>query len=162
MLTTLTTYKYCLPQGSPASPITANLVLRDFDDQINNFAKNNRAFYSRFGDDILISANKPVDNTFITIKTTLRKHGLKINESKNYYFDTFQKRKSVLGLIINKKLNIPKKERKLIRAMIFNLKEKEMKDPEKLIQSIKGKLIQVKILHPNLADKMAKQIENFN
>jgi len=28
-------------------------------------------------------------------------------------------------------------------------------------QTIRGKLIQIKELHPNLADKMAKQIENF-
>lgn len=59
-LTQLTTYKGCLPQGTPTASMVANLVLAHrIGERLNNFAINNNIFFSTFIDDLTFSS--PID-----------------------------------------------------------------------------------------------------
>jgi hypothetical protein len=55
VLAHLCTFNGTLPQGSPTSPLLANLVCRGLDRDLMNIAKRHRAIYTRYADDITFS-----------------------------------------------------------------------------------------------------------
>lgn len=62
LLTTLTTHGGCLPQGWKTSGYLANLVFWDKEPQLVNDLENLGFSYSRFMDDITVSASRSIDN----------------------------------------------------------------------------------------------------
>lgn len=56
ILTKLTTYHSCLPQGAPSSPVIGNLVLKDTCHELFQFAKANRITFTSFLDDLTFSS----------------------------------------------------------------------------------------------------------
>lgn len=55
-LTELCTYRGCLPQGGPTSPMLSNLVLREFDAVVQEQALKEDVIYTRYADDLTFSA----------------------------------------------------------------------------------------------------------
>jgi len=47
----------CLPIGAPSSPMLSNLILKRLDEHWHQQAENHQAVYTRYSDDIFISAN---------------------------------------------------------------------------------------------------------
>jgi len=125
----LCTIDGCLPQGAPTSPVLSNMICRSLDRQLRRLARLHRADYSRYADDITFSfyAPEPFVNESIVIfkagsgnyfssagdilKKIIAKNKFSINESKTRLQDRFE-RQTVTGLVVNKKLNVP---RSLIR-----------------------------------------------
>lgn len=122
-----------LPQGAPTSPIVTELITRILDLRIQKIAKDNRCSYSRYADDLTFSTNKKVfpeeiarvteeGNWAIGYKLLNKIHnsGFIINQTKTrmHYCDS---RQEATGLIINKKVNIPKEYSKKVRSMCHSL-----------------------------------------
>lgn len=122
-------YDGVLPQGSPASPIISNYVCRRLDSELLMFARKHKMNYSRYADDITFSTNKKClfpefgeikDNQFLMsegLKAIIENNGFVINESKTRYA-LRNNRQDVTGLIVNDKVNVPRKYVKRIRAML--------------------------------------------
>ena len=51
-------FENALPQGSPCSPVIAELIARILDIRLVRLAKRNRLFYSRYADDLTFSTNQ--------------------------------------------------------------------------------------------------------
>jgi RNA-directed DNA polymerase len=120
----LCTLKGVLPQGSPASPILSNIVSRRLDYHINSIcSKLPTAIYSRYVDDITISCDYNLfDSDFIAkMEQLILDEGFFVNVKKTR-LQTDTQRQEVTGLIVNEKLNIPRKKVKLIRSMLYNWK----------------------------------------
>ncbi len=111
-------YDRKLPQGSPCSPVIANLIARILDVRLVKVAKKYGCTYTRYADDITFSTRKKVFPSSIvesvndkdvvlgtSITREIRKCDFKINHKKTrvQFKDS---RQDVTGLIVNKKVNI--------------------------------------------------------
>jgi RNA-directed DNA polymerase len=111
VLTQLTTYKGCLQQGPPTSPIIANLVFVNTGNKLQEVIKDRSITFTSFYDDLSFSSKK--DFKFITrnILEIVKSDGFYINHKKVSYKAS---RPEVTGTIIhkNKLLPIPKMKEK--------------------------------------------------
>ncbi len=132
-------YKDHLPQGAPTSPYLANIYLSRFDWLMAWFIAKNlpNGDYSRYFDDITISCNffqrngKVTDEmkkyTFSYVATLLKKmityelkefYYLDVNEKKTKIISR-KSRQYVCGIVVNDKVNVPRRYRKNLRAAIY-------------------------------------------
>ncbi len=124
-----------LPQGSPCSPVFANLVARVLDSRLRTLASANRCTYTRYADDITFSTNLNIFPSGIAsigegnahewvpgeeLSAKIAHCGFRINKTKTrmQYRDS---RQVVTGLIVNRKVNVPTEYRKAVRAMVHSL-----------------------------------------
>ena len=116
VLTELTTFMGSLPQGAPSSPYLANLVSHSLDMEMAEYCSAKGWNYTRYCDDITISG----DTTFTLadmrmIGEILDSEGFRLNMKKT----RFLRRNSaqiVSGLVVNRRPNLPREKRRLIRA----------------------------------------------
>lgn len=135
-------YDGVLPQGSPASPIISNYICRKLDSELLMFARKYKMNYSRYADDITFSTNMKClspkfgeikDNQFLMsegLKAIIENNGFVINESKTRYA-LRNNRQDVTGLIVNDKVNVPRKYVKRIRAMLHAWEKYGIEDATK-------------------------------
>lgn len=120
LLTRLTTYRGCLPQGAPTSPRLSNLVNYRLDSRLAAFADRIQADYSRYADDITFSINE--DNSEIItrilsfVRMVLLETGYRPNRKKIRVMRSHQQQK-ITGLVVNQKIQLPRQTRKWLRAV---------------------------------------------
>lgn len=103
LITELTTYKGCLPLGSPTSTLLANLVFQPADKQFQRFCRRRKLRYTRYVDDITISGDynsKPFKGTFLQF---IEQESYEIAEEK-VQFCGRNRRQIVTGIIVNDRL----------------------------------------------------------
>ncbi len=104
-LTMLTTYKGKLPQGTPTSPIIANLVFVKTGKKLQEFARVNNLTFTSFVDDLTFSAPTDFKDKAHWIINTLIEDGFKISHNKTFYKT---KNPNVTGIIVkNNNLDLP-------------------------------------------------------
>ena len=126
-------YKNTLPQGSPVSPILSNIVTRPLDLRLIRLAKKYGFIYSRYADDITFSSNKKDLQLKLAsisennkwkisseISNLLEESDFKINHEKTR-LQYNKNRQTVTGLVVNKRINVPREYRKTIRSMVHKL-----------------------------------------
>jgi len=127
----LLTYKNELPQGSPASPTIANLVMRKGDDKIGKLLTNisliNLGYsYSRYADDITVSihgtnslaiksGSSTLRDIIKPIAGILKKEGFRVNWQKTHVM-THSKQMNITGVIINRKSEYSYNKSEIARA----------------------------------------------
>ncbi|MBA2613828.1 MAG: RNA-directed DNA polymerase [Bacteroidetes bacterium] len=103
-LTQLTTYKGKLPQGTPTSPLIANLVFIKTGKKLQDFANENNLTFTSFVDDLTFSAPIDFKDKAHFIIDTLLSDGFKISHNKTFYKT---KNPIVTGIIVkNNKLSL--------------------------------------------------------
>ncbi len=163
-LSTLIRY---LPQGAPTSPYLSNLILADFDDEIAEYCFNLKIKYTRYADDMAFSGDSIAKNELIKfVKDKLLNYNLKLNENKiNYMKQNVPQ--IISGVIVNKKLQLPKKDRNDIRkVMYFIMKhgieshlQKTNETREYYISHLLGRIQYALNLNPN--DENLKKYKQF-
>lgn len=93
-----------LAMGAPTSPLLTNLMLVEFDSYIGKIAAENGAIYTRYADDIAISANSQsslvkIEELMAVYVNQLKRPVLKFNNNKRGLYGPGQK-KIVTGLIL--------------------------------------------------------------
>lgn len=172
VLAQIACYENQLPQGSPCSPIIANLISRSLDVKLANLAKAHSATYSRYVDDITISTNKRkfpakiadfVDKEVELGKSfnkIIDKSGFSINPKKTRLQFT-DSRQEVTGLVVNKFVNIPAEYRHALRPKVNSLfkndcytyKDEEGNTIEGSIEKLNGMLSYVHYVRRNTINK---------
>lgn len=121
-----------LPQGSPCSPVISNLISQILDVRMVNVAKKYHCTYSRYADDLTFSTNqKNFPNEiavcvgqqwFISdnVKNKINRCGFLINESKTRMQHN-DRRQSVTGLVVNRKVNVRNEYYRCVRAMLYTV-----------------------------------------
>jgi len=125
ILAQLSCYKGKLPQGSPCSPIIANLICQIFDIKVIALAKKYKLDYTRYADDLTFSTNNKTftdryQNFINDLENVVEKNGLHINPDKT----SFQYRESkhcVTGITVNKILNVDHNYYKTVRSKAHSL-----------------------------------------
>ncbi|WP_411836204.1 reverse transcriptase domain-containing protein [Pseudomonas chlororaphis subsp. aurantiaca] len=120
-----------LPQGSPTSPLISNIVCRGLDYKLKELAAKNKCYYTRYADDIFFSYSgstfpKSIAERFEDgsvelhepLITVIEQAGFIVNEEKAYLRSRAE-RQIVTGLVVNRKVNVPKEYIRSIRAALY-------------------------------------------
>jgi retron-type reverse transcriptase len=119
-LADLCTYKGKLPQGSPTSPMLANLAVTELDIDIDNYCRKRNFNYSRYADDITISGSQKLPMHKQKIIEIIEGNGFTVNKEKTRLHSRGSKQK-VTGLVVNDKLSIGRENKKKLRAIVHNI-----------------------------------------
>lgn len=136
-LAQLTTLHDELPQGSPCSPSIANLVFEKADQDIEKLCADEAYLYTRYADDITISAHGFIDRVFAKkVATVIESHGFKTNKKKTR-FSGRGDRMEITGVIVNRGLNLPRSWRYRAKS-IFHAAAKSPQDFSSRLTEIQG------------------------
>ena len=117
-----------LPQGGPASPMLSNLVARKLDEALFDYAQNNGLVYSRYADDIALSASTlPKGKSIAQIRREIifliRKNGF-CDNAKKFHVAGPGARKLILGLLVDGETpRLSKPLRKRIDRHIYSIEK---------------------------------------
>ncbi|MET2850384.1 retron St85 family RNA-directed DNA polymerase [Vibrio owensii] len=123
LLTNLCTYYDSLPQGAPSSPKLANLTCSRLDARIHGYAGPKGITYTRYADDITLSANTAIkiEKAKAFIGTIVHGEGLQINKSKTKICGT-KRQKKVTGLVLSgSNVGIGQKKYRELRSVLHHL-----------------------------------------
>jgi retron-type reverse transcriptase len=115
-----------LPQGAPTSPFLSNAYLFGFDWLMAWKAAEYDCDYSRYADDLVISGEdkKSIIGLLKMAERVLSKdYGLKVNHRKTKVVHR-TRRQMVCGVVVNEKLNTPRRLRKNLRAELHQARLK--------------------------------------
>ena len=114
-------HHHVLAQGSPTSPILANVVCDDMDVMLMGLASRFGLTYTRYADDITFSSNHNVyyanSDFYRELVRIIELFGFKINNKKTRLQHCTQKQE-VTGLTVNKDVNVNRKWYKEIRGIL--------------------------------------------
>ena len=112
-----------LAQGAPTSPGLANLVAYGLDVRISAFAKKVGATYGRYADDLVLSGGSELvrcrENLLATMVKIAGDEGFEASEKKSRVRRSGEQQ-VLAGLVVNAHPAVPRKERELLEAILFN------------------------------------------
>ena len=113
-----------LPTGAPTSPYIANLLLMDFDYEIQKFCYEYCVVYSRYMDDLFFSTYEPqyiLSLVELEVLRQIKDLGFELNVPKIKYISS-NKRQQVLGLgVNNQKPVLMKEDKRKYRSYFYNM-----------------------------------------
>ena len=121
----LCTLNYSLPQGASTSPYLSNLFLKNFDNIVADYCLPQNIKYTRYADDITFSGIFDHELIINFIRENLSVYKLELNESKIKVMLPNQ-RQIVTGIIVNEKIQIPRKERLKIRQEVYHIRKRTL------------------------------------
>lgn len=114
--------KIVLPQGAPTSPTITNIVAQRLDRRLQGVAKRYHLTYTRYADDITFSSNKDM----FTSEGEMMKEVRRIITEQNFTINEKKLRKQqqgyrqeVTGLVVNEKVNVPRKYIRELRQWLY-------------------------------------------
>jgi RNA-directed DNA polymerase len=164
ILSNLTTFRGDLPIGAPSSPALANLAALELDEAImricNEKIQNSEYGYSRYVDDITVSGADDIVELLPSIYEAIEKCGFKRNMDKTRILRR-STRQWVTGVVVNQKVNAPRKIVRKIRQALYYCKkwgvgehcEARGLDKAKFMQQIIGYIAFLRLTQPELADQ---------
>ena len=122
VLANLCTLRGVLPQGAPTSPALSNLTCMRLDKRLAGLGKKMHFRYTRYADDMVFSSNNRNFPKLIPfLKEIVQQEGFAVNEGKLAVMRSGS-RQQVTGLVINKKVGIPRERRRWLRAVAHRLR----------------------------------------
>ena len=138
-----------LPQGSPASPVIANIMAGEMDDELARLCGSLRCWYTRYADDITISiwrgeispqiARYPhargTGQVIIGDKLTdiIERNGFKINERKSR-LQSWWTRQLCTGLLVNgDRVSPPRTYMRRLRALVEHWRKNGWRDAAQVL-----------------------------
>jgi hypothetical protein len=121
LLASLTTHEGGLPQGAPTSPRIANLVNRGLDARLAGLAAKFGATYTRYADDLTFSfdVDEPARTHAVihAVQLIARSEGYEVHMRRKLHIRRRHDRQVVTGLVVNERVNLPRKTRRWLRAV---------------------------------------------
>lgn len=145
LLTRLCTVRGKLPQGGVTSPYLSNIACWRLDKRIRRFTSLRHVTYTRYADDITLSAKDPHHLYACAefVKRIISEEGYKLNPAKTRVLFPHYRRE-ITGLIVtnNHTVTTGRHKRRILRAMIHRLEVRRMRRPERevLRNKVRGHL----------------------
>ncbi|MBD2488141.1 reverse transcriptase family protein [Aulosira sp. FACHB-615] len=158
-----------LPQGSPASPAITNIICRNLDQRLCAIAEKFGFRYTRYVDDLTFSASgenlKHTKNIIKQIQSIISDEGFAINPDKTRILRNSQQQE-VTGIIVNQKINVPRKKLKSFRATLHQIENEGLEgkhwgNSSNLIASITGFANFVAMVNPEKGAEFQQQIQRI-
>lgn len=143
-----------LPQGAPTSPVLSNMICYRMDTDLLLVAKDSRAIYTRYADDITFSSYQPLSLLFdggkpavgrfspallaLKIREVIGDNGFLVHPDKAHYADR-NSRRIVTGVKINAGLNVDRRYVRRIRAILHSIEKLGIEKADEKHSSLGGK-----------------------
>lgn len=169
LMARLCTYNNELPQGAPTSPYLSNVVCLKLDKRISELAKKYGASYTRYADDITLSANTDISNIIPVVEKIVTDEGFSLNNKKTRVLYEYQ-RQEVTGLLVSgNKVRVDKKYIKKFKQEIYYCKKYGVADHLRHIKCDKrfykehmyGKAYFVNMVDANLGQRIIKELDSI-
>lgn len=138
VLAQLCCFKNELPQGAPTSPFVSNIMAARLDGELLRLAAEHECVYSRYADDLTFSTYRPdfpdalgclvsIGDTVKVgvgeaLEAAIERNGFVVAESKvRLHYRT--ERQQVTGVVVNKKLNVPRRYVRELRAILHSWRQ---------------------------------------
>jgi hypothetical protein len=112
-----------LPQGAPTSPALASLATFRLDRRLAGLASSLESSYTRYADDLTFSGSarllRAADTLRRAVAEIAREEGFTVNDHKSM-LATRAGRQRVCGVVVNERLNVPRDEYDLLKAILHN------------------------------------------
>ena len=119
-LALLTTYEGKLPIGAPTSPVISNFICLELDADLIAFCQKNKINFSRYADDLTFSSNQEITQDMVNcLFEIIKKNHFEVNPKKTR-LKSNNRKQTVTGLVVNKKVNIDRRTLKMVRAMLYD------------------------------------------
>lgn len=181
MLAKLATRSGRLPIGAPTSPAVSNIIASRLDKRLSELGRKTGFNYSRYADDMTFSSSSTEINRLIPLfKEIIREEGFEVNDRKLRILRSGGRQK-ITGVVVNRKLNVERRERKKLRAVIRNClagdikqekdewaeREKKLKRPglytvDEFRDSLRGRISFARAVNPETGDRLLKQFRLIN
>ena len=162
LLTKLCTHANQLPQGSPASPLIANLLWLRPAHRIQGVADKHGFGHTISGDDVFLSGKKRAAKYMTFLKRTIKEEGFTVNDGKTRAVP-YNGSQAVVGLSVNQKVNVPKTYRKALRNEIHRHAlsdgDENGRTRQKERASLVGKIAYVKYFNSFQGGKLKQQLD---
>jgi retron-type reverse transcriptase len=119
MLANLCTHQGVLPQGAPTSPAISNLVCLRLDARLLALACKAGGRYTRYADDMTFSGPLEIKGILPTVRKIVAEEGFQVASEKTRLARRCRQQ-LVTGLVVNERPNVPRRRRRLIRAIVHN------------------------------------------
>lgn len=163
VFTNICTFKNMLPQGSPSSPMLANLTAWTLDLRIQGYVGKRGISYTRYADDLSFSGLNPskVAKIIPMIKTIINEENFVVNHKKTRIASS-ARAKIVTGLVVNEdSVGIGKQKFKDLRAKIHHLTLPAEQTNEKLLYHVVGWLSYLNSVDKERLKKAKKYISEL-
>lgn len=165
---TLCTKNNVLPQGSPASPVFANIVLHEFDLWLDENLKklDKDMVYTRYADDLLISSknkfHQNIKEIVDNISAKLKDYNLTLSEHKTRY-GTNAGRNWNLGIMYNKdnNLTVGYRQKKLFKNILHNAETGKIEVTEEFKNKLQGQLAYAAYIEPEYFAPFVERVRNL-
>lgn len=124
ILMRLTVWNGGLPQGAPTSPRLANLVNHAMDARLEGLAKHHGGTYTRYADDLTFSfqtrkelPKKQTGSFLKLVSNIVKENGYSMHGKEKLRVMTYARCQTVTGLVVNQKVDLPRRTRKWLRAV---------------------------------------------
>lgn len=150
-----------LPQGSPASPATTNIMCRRLDKRLTRMGQQWEFIYTRYADDLTFSTSVKDPRICNLLKNTdsiVQHEGFKINQKKTRVLRK-SRQQEVTGIVVNEKLNVDRKTLKRFRATLHQIETNGIDNiswgnGDDLMASIYGFANFVAMVNPTKGEKL--------
>lgn len=152
ILTSLTTYKYQLPQGPPTSPAIANLSIPRIDARLNGLARSQHFDNGRFMDDMAISGSNRLAKFRGLTGRIVQEDGFSIKQGPKGKLMFQNESQTTTGLTLNFKVNVPRKRRQTVLKESAHI----LKAGLPLDDATRGKLAWINSTNPKAGRKLVR------
>lgn len=153
--------KLCLSVGAPSSPFASNRYMYPVDARLVTFCSGEGMTYTRYADDITISAPHKFDLTSVreNLRSALEGTPLVLNEQKTIMLGPGERR-VVTGIVLSNDGNISlgRKRKREIEAMVYNFSRGTA---EASLNQIRGHLSLLKMVDPAGYDRIRRKHSNL-
>jgi len=120
LLADICSYDGGLPIGAPCSPTLGNIILTRFDEVVGDRAQQLGVTYTRYADDLVFSGDRSAIWMLGFAKGLLKKIGY-VTDSKKELIMRKGMRQTVTGLVVNSSANLPRRQRRKLRAALHSM-----------------------------------------
>ena len=150
-----------LPQGACTSPALSNLCARRLDARLTGLAQKHGWTYTRYADDLTFSirgSDAAVGRLLGQVRFVTTAEHFTVNEAKTR-IQRPNACQTVTGIVVNHRPNIPRKERRRLRAILHQasktgLAEQNREQHPHFEGWVSGMIAYVKMVNPDLGGKL--------
>ncbi len=149
-------YQGVLPQGAPTSPAISNLVCRRLDARLHGLMSSHGYAYTRYADDLTFSGDERLLRLLPRVRCIVAEEGFAEAPEKTRIMRSGS-RQMVTGLTVNDRVAVPKRVRRLIRAMVHTQSVATELDDE-LVRFLYGHIGFMRPVHSSEARELHRKL----
>jgi hypothetical protein len=151
-----------LPQGAPTSPALANLCCFRLDCRLAGLARTMGVQYTRYADDLIFSGGHELERNLsrfrIFVCAVVLNEGFAIRRRKTRVMRSGC-RQEVTGIVVNRRLNIPREEFDRLKAILHNCAvsgpaRQNREGLESFREHLRGRIACVRSIHQARGDRL--------